>query len=405
MQIDSIIGELLLRNNCVVVPKFGGFIATQTSATIDYVSGKMLPPKKSILFNKQLTNNDGLLLSTYASKYNCSYEEASELIENQVKEWFESLNQGTRITIDKVGFIYLDNEKNVRFEQDRFFNLLLQSFGMTQVQFVPEEQVVKEEVKERISVPIERTETPVITLIPEIKPLKRTKELVVEHVAENKIIAPETKTISITSRRTSKKLVRYIAAACILPIAFYSVWIPTKTDVLESGMFSIQDFNPFHKEKSEQYNQLRFKTKFTSIPKIESFEELTAKLPADVSVFPLEIENDDLGEENDIFYVRLKADELIQAPEEATVDLTDVKTETVSSNKSGKYKVIVGSFSNDNNANSLMNDLKEKGFTAFTYPESNGLIRVVAGSSNSSAEASSLVSKLSELQISSWILK
>lgn len=393
MQIDSIIGELLLRNNCVVVPKFGGFIATQTSATIDYVSGKMMPPKKSILFNKQLTNNDGLLLSTYASKYDCSYEEASELVENQVKEWFESLNQGIRITIDKVGFVYLDNEKNIRFEQDRFFNLLLQSFGMTQVQFVPEEQVVKEELKETlISVSKEQVEVPVMTLIPEIKLPKREKQ-------ETKVIALEPKT------RTNRKLVRYIAAACILPIAFYSVWIPTKTDVLESGMFSIQDFNPFHKEKAEQYNQNTFKTKFSSIPKIDSFEELTAKLPADVSVFPLEIENDDLGEENDIFYVRLKTEEVSQVPEETFLDEADVKTETVSSNKSGKFKVIVGSFSNDNNANSLMNDLKEKGFSAFTYPESNGLIRVVAGSSNSSADASTIVSELKELQISSWILK
>ena len=61
MLIEKLIGDLLLRHNCVVVPSFGGFVAKQVSAVIDYKTGVMHPPKKSLLFNKQLINNDGLL--------------------------------------------------------------------------------------------------------------------------------------------------------------------------------------------------------------------------------------------------------------------------------------------------------------------------------------------------------
>mgnify|MGYP003565138742 CR=1 FL=1 len=39
MLIEQLIGDLLLRHNCVVVPAFGGFVAKQMSAVIDYKTG------------------------------------------------------------------------------------------------------------------------------------------------------------------------------------------------------------------------------------------------------------------------------------------------------------------------------------------------------------------------------
>ena len=56
MYIEELIGDLLLRHNCVVIPTFGGFVAGQTSATFDASKGTILPPRKSLLFNKQLIN-------------------------------------------------------------------------------------------------------------------------------------------------------------------------------------------------------------------------------------------------------------------------------------------------------------------------------------------------------------
>ena len=74
--VEELIGNLLLRNNCVIVPSFGGFVAKQTSATIDYKNGVMLPPRKSVLFNRQLVNSDGLLVSEYASANKVIYPTA-----------------------------------------------------------------------------------------------------------------------------------------------------------------------------------------------------------------------------------------------------------------------------------------------------------------------------------------
>ena len=55
--VEELIGDLLLRHNCVIVPSFGGFVAKQSSATIDYKNGVMLPPGKSVMFNR-LTRNE-----------------------------------------------------------------------------------------------------------------------------------------------------------------------------------------------------------------------------------------------------------------------------------------------------------------------------------------------------------
>ena len=61
ISIEQLIGDLLIQHNCVIVPSFGGFVAQKISAKIDFKSGKILPPSKSLLFNRQLINNDGLL--------------------------------------------------------------------------------------------------------------------------------------------------------------------------------------------------------------------------------------------------------------------------------------------------------------------------------------------------------
>jgi hypothetical protein len=431
MQLDMLIGELLLRNNCVVVPKFGGFIATQLPASLDFANGKMQAPKKSILFNKQLTNSDGLLISAYAAKNACSYEAAAQQIDELVKNWFEELNTGKRINFDKVGFLYLDSEKNIRFEQDRFFNLLLQSFGMGQVQFVSEQQIEVEELKAApqlipepvISVPAaeKAEETPVITLIPEIRLLKKEKQQTQEKVSAKTehVLSQETPIVPLHKTQPSRRRIgRYVAAACILPLAFYSVWIPMKTDVLESGMFSFHDFNPFHKQIKGTYIQQKFKNNLPVVPQMKSLDAIISDLPAGVSIFPLEFENEEPGESNDLFYIKVREKEHVNPEQNSTPETVSVEEKTTRSSvektialpkktvrSTGKFKVVAGSFSNENNASTLANELNAKGFSAFTMEDSSGLIRVIAGASDSNSEAVEIVTRLQQNGVASWILK
>ncbi len=251
--VEELIGNLLLRHNCVIVPSFGGFVAKQSSATIDYKNGVMLPPRKSVLFNRQLVNSDGLLVSEFALVNNIYYTAAEETVRERVSDWNEKLRNGERITLDRVGYLFYDQEKNICFEQDRFFNLLLESYGLGKVHFVSENDIqIAEQITvkpDALQVAQENAEQPVIQLVP------------VPVVAEVTSQTTEKQAIIIDHPevRKSSKVWKYVAAAVLLPIGFYSFWIPMKTNVLESGVLSFKDFNLMYTPTEGKYEPSEFK--------------------------------------------------------------------------------------------------------------------------------------------------
>ncbi len=404
MNLENLISELLLRHNCVVIPTFGGFVAGQIPAHFDTDKGVILPPRKSLLFNKQLISNDGLLIATYAKHNRLNYDVAEFFIKETVQKWQEKLAKGERVSIENVGFLYLDAEKNIGFEQDRYSNLLLSSYGLSNVHFIPETdiQFIVNEKTGRASIDEEKTITPIQPIEPVIEPIVEVAP------EEEKELAP------IIELHPKKKGWRYVAAAVLLPIAFYSYWIPSKTDVLQSGMISFSDFNPTHPQQAGSY---QFKPVDFSIPKVEekeTLDQMTSSLSSDVDVFAFYYQ-DDL-----IIPVRLQNEAPIEevVPEVKPVSIpkpkpvakkVEVQTkpsepkETISQ-PTNKH-LIVGCFSTEENANKLVAKLKSKGFDAYVVDVVNGLHRVSAMNSSSDSAMSNATKRLNALQISTWILK
>src|SRR5690554_983907 len=140
IHLDTILGTLLLHNNCVIIPSLGGFIASSVSAKIDVKNGLITPPTKALSFNKNLSNNDGLIIHYLTHQNKISFDEAQDIIALEVQQIKASLNQGKRVHFHNVGFLYLNNAGKIAFEQDRFFNLLLSSYGLGTVHFVTEQE-------------------------------------------------------------------------------------------------------------------------------------------------------------------------------------------------------------------------------------------------------------------------
>src|SRR5690554_7961591 len=101
MNLEKVISQLILKHACVIVPDFGGFISQRIPAVIDYKSKKILPPSKSVLFNKQLLSSDGLLIGVYAKESAISYDLASVEIKTTVSSWKSKLAKGQRIAIER----------------------------------------------------------------------------------------------------------------------------------------------------------------------------------------------------------------------------------------------------------------------------------------------------------------
>ena len=128
--IDHYISNLLYLHDCVIIPGFGGFIGNKKSAFIHPVSGIIYPPSKELLFNKNLTQNDGLLATHIAKQENIDLSETSSLIEDFVQSIQTELNSRSAFKLQKVGTFTKGKEENISFLQDKNQNYNLASFGM-----------------------------------------------------------------------------------------------------------------------------------------------------------------------------------------------------------------------------------------------------------------------------------
>ena len=420
--VEQLIGNLLLRHNCVIIPSFGGFVAQRISARIDYKSGTMLPPGKSILFNRQLLNNDGLLVNEFARENNVSFVEAAKEMDSLVEQWHVTLKEGGRIEIERVGNLFFDDERNICFEQDRFANLLLESFGLGSVHFVSEEDVhiVEHKIAVRETAPIVEEEitkiTPVVPVKEDSVPvvaenasteaeLKTQKEVTpiipiakAVPVAENKKAVPEEK---VAEPKRRNRAWRYVAAACILPIAFYSVWIPVKTDVLESGMLSFSDFNPFHKRAEGTYDPVKETTPWSADRGEEpNFSKEVGELPEGTKVYTYELSGDT--------YIKVALPENDASSPSEIVSETPVETptnETSTSFNANTMHYVVGCFGDKVNADNLVAKMRANGLEATIVDIKGGLHRVSAGGAISEESYQTIKLKAEAMGLSGWRLR
>lgn len=390
-KVEDLIGQLLLRHNCVIIPSFGGFVAKPISARVDFKSGTIYPPSKSLLFNRQLINNDGLLVNELAMTNSIGFDEALNEVSNLVQNWKQALSVGLRIEIDKVGIIFQDEEKNLCFEQDRFVNLLLSSYGLEKVRFVSEEDVTihDSKVELEISKEIIKEESKVDTPIISIATQKEEKTTVVSEEQ-----ATETKIVELPASAPKRsKAWKYIAAACLLPIAFYSIWIPMKTDVLESGVVSFKDFNPFYQTETGKYSKPQI-SEVNVAPEYKSVEDIIEELPENTETYSFKASPEK--------YVIVNLASTIQE-NTLTEETTNVSNNEVVSPNAMNY--IVGCFGVKENADNLVADLKSKGLDARIFDFHNGLHRVSAGAALSSEALKEIKITADNLGFKGWILK
>ena len=346
---DTII-QLLLRHNCVVVPGFGGFVAKQVAAELDFSKGLISPPKKALLFNRFLLADDGLFLAEYARQYGLYYDDAKTQLTLHTDALQRQLLSGATIKLAKLGTFSRQIDGQISFEQDRFFNLLLSSYGLNQLHFESKPIEIKEE-------------EPII----ELKP----------NQTETKI-----------------KWSKVAAAACLLPLAFYSFWIPTQTNALQSGLFSSTDFNPMHHQVAPAYQKSSLALR-KILPRTTSNLEFEATNK--FQVLPYEWQT------GYPLYVAIpaqpKANNLNPTTSSKHIE-SFTPTETAST---APYDFIVGCFSNFQNAQNLKLKLERDGFAARLI-QNGPLTKVSAGAAQNLSELQHIQQQATARGLQGWVL-
>lgn len=353
MELGKYISELLPEHDCVVIPGFGGFVANYAPASIHPTLHTLQPPYKRITFNKQLQNNDGLLANLIAAEERTSFRHASEMIKEQVAKIEQQLATGQRVSINKIGELYLDVEKNLRFEQDMNNNYYLGSFGLETVQARP---VVRERKKR-------------------------------EKVFENREHEP----ISINRTR---KLIPYMAAAAITLLVGVSIGI---------GIFAKNDANLARMiglgESFESTYTVRTGGIELEAISPENIAFYTFDLPEEETTMTYSFSENRPSSGGIVVRVREENHE-----EEAPVE-EQVKHSVAADIRN--YHIIAGAFKDFGNAENLVKDLKGKGYSSSILANPKNPLHMVSYGGFASREQA--VEELHAIQTSinsnAWVYK
>lgn len=350
---------LLLENDCVIIPGFGGFIAHHSNSRRVEEESLFLPPTRTIGFNPQLVINDGLLVQSYMKAYDTDFADASKRVDNAIEELKQSLHQNGEFEIHGVGKLTVGMNRVYEFRPNEDGLLSPGLYGLGSFTIGSLIAVAQNERKEDSVV-------------------KRS-----EKVYEIKI---------------SRAFIRHTAAAAAAIIAFFFLSVPAENTYVEEENYATLDAGgifenirtrsmltslfPAYSENSTErqipQNQARKPVRTVSGNRLKPVSVRTEK------VSPRELKKERVTENVGIRGNAVTLSARSDAPQK------ELKVE------SPKYNVIVASVGTRKDADSMVAFWKAKGYSTATVIEGNGKIRVSLLSYPNQTDAYKKINRLKE---------
>ncbi len=350
VKLEKYIKQLLQEHEMVIVPGFGAFISEYIPAVIDDTSGEIKPPSSKLIFNPKIKNNDGLLVGQVADATRCSHFEALQKIEKERDNIIYQLDKENKVELDELGILSYNAKKQVVLFSKEDANLSLENFGLESAHFeeqheehtteaetlpdateekIVEEPLQKDDVSNEDSGPVDSATKYDLTSVTDEKEKSATNIIVEEPVFAT---APKEK---------KKSKGGWILLLVILvPLMVVSVFIYMKQN------------------------------KATE-PAKEVLQQLDKTIVAD-SIFSEE--------------VPLAPDSI--SPEiKDTTAVEDSSQELTMEMESGKFYLVGGSFKEQENAETYLQQLKSEGWEPFHMGKYGSFFIVGLGSYNTEADA------------------
>ena len=232
---------LLLNNDCVIVPGFGGFMAHHVDAVYDEEEKLFLPPSRTLGFNPKLHINDSLLALSYVEAYDISYPDAIKRIEAEVSEMRQLINNQGFFDFPDIGVIQTNDEGNLEFEPCSAGILTpelyaLSSFECHKLATLPEKQ---EDTTPTVAVPVSEAQKPVEdehvkTATVELKQEQDEVEDEYEDYEDDVV----TIKVSTLKRIAAVALVLVVAVFAILPFSGYNYFEGLQKGSIDTGLLT-----------------------------------------------------------------------------------------------------------------------------------------------------------------------
>ena len=269
IELERHIEILLLSNDCVIVPDFGGFMAHHVDAHYDEDEGLFLPPQRTLGFNPQLKINDSLLAQSYVEAYDISYPEAVLRIEDEVNELKMHLQTKGFYELSSIGTLEFNENGNYVFTPCEAGILTpdlygLCSFEMTplKISAAPVPETVEEEEEEKEA-----------TQIFNINPLERDVETT---EAEAEVEAEDEEEEDVVRIKFSW-IRNAVAVAAILLAVFFAAMPTGKTEMMTRTISNINS-NLFFGMMSKDTNTSKIEISKADIQKPTNKADTISKL-------------------------------------------------------------------------------------------------------------------------------
>ena len=358
IELERHIEILLLSNDCVIVPDFGGFMAHHVDARYDGKDNLFLPPLRTIGFNPQLTMNDSLLAQSYVEAYDISYPEAINRIADEVAEIRQHLENTGKYELNDIGILYLNEDGNYTFEPCEAGILTPELYGLGSFDMHTISEMGTSEEDHTTEVAAEDNLVHV-SEASDKEPMAEKRKIdttVYDEEDDNK------KSAEFIQIR--KSFLRNLAAACIALIAFFALSTPLGNPNL-------------------QKSQIDTGLLTRIMPK-----ELTHGKEAHDLVLTKETEGN-------------QPESNVADNNEATQDKQEVSQSTP------YYSIVLASRVTKRNAASYVNQLQAKGFKDARVLITNSNVKVIYGTFRSEGQAYNELNRLQDEEafIDGWVTK
>lgn len=141
MNLAKEISFLLYKHNCVILPGFGAFLLREKAAERNEVAKYALPKQKVVTFNRQITNNDGLVANYISTKHGCTYELGLKKIDTYTRSLWDVLKTKRNVEVAEIGTFYYTQEDKLVFVPYHSVNFDSASYGLPKLRLKTLEKV------------------------------------------------------------------------------------------------------------------------------------------------------------------------------------------------------------------------------------------------------------------------
>lgn len=354
---------LLLENDCVIIPDFGGFIAHYQPARYVKEENLYLPPVRTIGFNPQLTINDGLLVQLYMQAHHTDFPDATRMIEKEVAGLKENLYKEGCAEIHGIGVLHYNIHGTYEFHPNEDGALSpalygLGSFSISRLEYLT--STISATTRE---------------LLPQQEKRKRTVRFKRQWIGNAVAVAAAVLLFFFLSVPVENT---YVDKGNYASLGTDGLFDAIRSQSLATTLITVPGKPQQPKKTGIKNNQNTLKPVAVKVEKVGKAEETA---PKNIVVTSLSTEQ--------------PAKPVVKPS--ATSKPVPEKKETAApvANKKGNYCIIVSSLPTANDAQQVLNDYKQKGYKDATIIEGNGRYRL---SLCSFADKAAAYKKLKELK-------